>query len=167
MTISSKPDWHFVTRRWPYFFAFGFGSGLASKAPGTWGTLAAYPVFFVLYALGVQGWWLAALCVPLFVFGVWVCEVTGNALGVHDYGGIVWDEIVAMLLVLSMTAPVAWAWVSAFVLFRVFDIIKPWPIGWADERVHGGMGVMLDDLLAAAFAMVCQFGIQHWLMHAA
>lgn len=165
MTTSIKPDWAFITRRPAHFLAFGFGSGLAAKAPGTWGTLAAYPLFFLLWALGVKGLWLAGLCLPLFVVGVWFCSVTGKALGVHDHGGIVWDEIVAMLLVLSITPETPLAWLLAFALFRLFDITKPWPISWLDQHVHGGLGVMLDDLVAALFAMLVLFGIMQrgWL----
>ncbi|MBI3146204.1 MAG: phosphatidylglycerophosphatase A [Pseudogulbenkiania sp.] len=154
MTILRKPDWAFVTRRPAHFLAFGFGSGLASRAPGTWGTLVALPLAALLQLAGVDGVLLAALCLPLFVLGVWVCQVTGDALGVPDYGGIVWDEIVAMLLVLSITPFTVTGWALAFGLFRLFDIVKPWPIRWFDRHVHGGFGVMLDDLIAALFAMV-------------
>ncbi len=151
-----RPDWAFLTRHPAHLLAFGFGSGLARQAPGTWGTLVAYPLFFLLHALGMGSLGLTLLCLPLFVLGVWVCQVTGDALGVHDYGGIVWDEVVAMLLVLAW-APASWAgWLLAFVLFRLFDIVKPWPIGWFDRRVHGGFGVMLDDIIAALFALLVQ-----------
>ncbi|RQO73279.1 phosphatidylglycerophosphatase A [Aquitalea sp. FJL05] len=151
-----RPDWAFLRRHPAHLLAFGFGSGLARKAPGTWGTLVAYPLFFLLHALGVGSLGLTLLCLPLFVLGVWVCQVTGDALGVHDYGGIVWDEVVAMLLVLAY-APASWAgWLLAFALFRLFDIVKPWPIGWFDRRVHGGFGVMLDDIIAALFALLVQ-----------
>ncbi|XLM22816.1 phosphatidylglycerophosphatase A, partial [Chromobacterium piscinae] len=95
-------------------------------------------------------------CLPLFLIGVYVCDVTGKALGVHDYGGIVWDEVVGMLLVLAF-APASWAgWLLAFALFRLFDIVKPWPIRWFDQRVGGGFGVMIDDVIAALFAIAVQ-----------
>ena len=158
-----RPDWAFLRRHPAHLLAFGFGSGLASKAPGTWGTLVAYPIFFLLHVLGVGALAISLLCLPLFVLGVWVCQLTGDALGVHDYGGIVWDEVVAMLLVLAW-APAGWAgWLLAFVLFRLFDIIKPWPIGWFDRRVHGGFGVMLDDIIAALFALAVQALLAPWL----
>jgi phosphatidylglycerophosphatase A len=97
--------------------------------------------------------WLLALVALLFAIGVWFCEVTGKALGVADHGGIVWDEMVAMWLVLAFT-PRAWAWIAAaFLLFRLFDVWKPQPIRTLDARVPGGFGVMLDDLLAAAYAL--------------
>ena len=109
---------------------------------------------FVLYLVGISGWWLAALCVLLFVWGIRICGHTERELGIQDYGGIVWDEIVAMLLVLAFT-PFYWGWwLAAFVLFRLFDAVKPWPIKWFDARVHGGFGIMLDDIIAALFALL-------------
>lgn len=159
MTTSPKADLAFVLRHPAHFIAFGFGAGLIRPAPGTWGTLVAYPLFFPLLALGVSGWWLMLLCLPLFVFGVWVCGKTGDALGVHDYGGIVWDEVVGMLMVLALAPATPAGWLLAFVLFRVFDIIKPWPIRWFDRQVHGGLGVMLDDVIAALFALA----VQEWV----
>ncbi|MGC0153467.1 phosphatidylglycerophosphatase A [Chromobacterium vaccinii] len=168
MTISAEtpkttPNWRFLLSRPEHLLSFGFGSGLMKKAPGTWGTLVAYPLFFPLQALGVSGWMLVALCLPLFLLGVYVCDVTGKALGVHDYGGIVWDEVVGMLLVLAF-APAGWAgWILAFALFRLFDIVKPWPIRWFDQRVGGGFGVMVDDVIAALFALAAQALIWRWL----
>lgn len=158
-TLKLQPDWRFLLRNPAHLLAFGFGSGLMRKAPGTWGTLVAYPLFFPLHALGVTGWTLTALCLPLFLIGVYVCDVTGKALGVHDYGGIVWDEVVGMLLVLAF-APASWlGWLVAFALFRLFDIVKPWPIRWFDARVGGGFGVMVDDVIAAWFALAVQYWI--------
>ena len=151
------PNWRFLLSHPAHLLSFGFGSGLMKKAPGTWGTLVAYPLFFPLLALGVDGWWLMALCAPLFALGVYVCGITGKALGVHDYGGIVWDEVVGMLMVLAF-APANWqGWLLAFVLFRLFDIVKPWPIRWFDQRVGGGFGVMVDDVIAALFALAAQW----------
>lgn len=132
---------------------FGFGCGLAPVAPGTFGTLPALPMAFVLYLAGISGWWLAALCVILFVWGVRICSYTEHELGIQDYGGIVWDEIVAMLFVLAFM-PFKWGWwLAAFVLFRLFDALKPWPIKWFDLRVRGGLGIMLDDVIAALFTL--------------
>ena len=111
------------------------------------------PIAFVLYLLDVTGWWLAVLCVVLFFWGVRICSHTERELGIQDYGGIVWDEIVAMLLVLAFV-PFKWKWwLAAFVLFRVFDAVKPWPIKWFDARIHGGLGIMLDDIIAAFFTL--------------
>ena len=145
-----KPDFTWLKQRPLCFLAFGFGSGLAPVAPGT---LPALPIAFVLYLLDVTGWWLAVLCVVLFFWGVRICSHTERELGIQDYGGIVWDEIVAMLLVLAFV-PFKWKWwLAAFVLFRVFDAVKPWPIKWFDARIHGGLGIMLDDIIAAFFTL--------------
>lgn len=156
-TFKVRPDWAFITRKPSYFVAFGFGTGLIPWAPGTFGTLAAYPLFFLLQALHVTGWWLAALCVPLFAFGVHVSGVIDEVLGVHDHSGANFDEVVAMLLILAF-APAGWlSWGAAFVLFRFFDIVKPWPVSWLDRHVHGGFGVMIDDIAAALMALAALF----------
>lgn len=132
--------------------AFGFGSGLAKKAPGTFGTLAAIPFFMALQDLSWPLYlsWL----VVTFMLGVWWCERASQTLGVHDHGGIVWDEFVGYWITMFM-APVGWLWiVLGFVLFRLFDILKPWPIGWVDRKVSGGFGIMIDDVIAGIFAAV-------------
>ncbi|MDC7716653.1 phosphatidylglycerophosphatase A [Vogesella sp. DC21W] len=154
MTTSLKPDVRFLLRHPAHFLALGFGSGLITPAPGTWGSIAALPLAAGLHLAGVQGVMLAWLALPMFVLGVWVCGVTGRALGVADSGHIVWDEIVAMLLVLAAVPATPVAWLAALLAFRVFDIVKPWPIRWLDARVHGGFGVMLDDVVAALFAVL-------------
>jgi phosphatidylglycerophosphatase A len=157
LTIStdqrSAIDGEFLTRHPAHFIALGFGSGLFPKAPGTAGTLVAYPIFFLLFsALGL--WTQLAAVALLFALGVWACAVTGRNLGVVDHGSMVWDEIVAMLLVLVFT-PFGWAWyVVAFALFRAMDIWKPFPIGVADRKIKNGFGVMFDDLLAAILSIV-------------
>jgi phosphatidylglycerophosphatase A len=161
-TFKVKPDWKLVFSRPVFFIAFGFGSGLIPWAPGTFGTLAAYPCFFLLRAMGVTGLWLALLCVPLFALGVYASNVADETLGVHDFGGANFDEVVAMLLILSVTPPVWTAWIAAFVLFRVFDILKPWPISWFDRNVHGGFGVMIDDVVAALPCMALIVVAQHF-----
>ena len=154
MTTLPKPDVRFLLRHPAHFLALGFGSGLITPAPGTWGSIAALPLAAGLQLAGVHGVMLAWLALPLFVLGVWVCDVTGRALGVADSGHIVWDEIVAMLLVLAAVPATPLAWLAALLAFRVFDIVKPWPIRWLDARVHGGFGVMLDDVVAALFAVI-------------
>jgi phosphatidylglycerophosphatase A len=154
-----KPDRQFLFAHPAHFIAFGFGAGLAKKAPGTWGTLVALPLFFALQLFGVPiiTWLTIAL---LFGVGVWASAVAGKALGVADHGGIVIDEVVAFMLVLAIT-PKTWLWVLfAFLLFRFFDIVKPWPISLADKKIKGGFGVMFDDLLAALFAMVCVITVE-------
>jgi phosphatidylglycerophosphatase A len=142
---------HELTRKvWQdpiYFIAFGFGSGLMPLVPGTWGTLAALPLYLILAS---SAWYLyLTVTVAAFVLGVFVCNKVSHALGVHDYKGIVWDEVVGYLLTMFL-APVHIVWmVLGFVLFRIFDIWKPQPIRWVDKHVHGGLGIMLDDVIAA------------------
>jgi phosphatidylglycerophosphatase A len=135
-----------------HFLSLGLGTGLFPKAPGTAGTLLGFPLFWAIIYLPLVQQWLALIL--LFVLGIWCCAFTGRALGVSDHGAIVWDEIVAMAAIL-VTVPMTWIWwVAAFVLFRLFDIWKPFPISWADKHIGGGFGVMLDDGLAAAMAIL-------------
>jgi phosphatidylglycerophosphatase A len=149
-----KPDWRFLFSHPAHLLAFGFGSGLARKAPGTFGTLAAFPLYWLLAPLLSDDLFILML-VLAFTLGVWICGITGKAMGVADYGGIVWDEIVAMMLVLFFT-PSGWYWsLLAFVLFRFFDILKPPPIRYFDSNWHSGLGVMFDDLLAAGYSLLC------------
>lgn len=133
--------------------AFGFGSGLSPWAPGTVGTLLAIPLFYLLaLVLSVEA--ILAVAVLFFRIGVWACDRAGRALGVTDHGGMNWDEIVAFLLVLAF-CPAALHWqLVAFVLFRLFDIMKPPPIRVIERDLPGGWGVMTDDLMAAFYAAV-------------
>jgi phosphatidylglycerophosphatase A len=135
-----------------HFLAFGFGSGAMPWAPGTFGTLVAVPLYWMLAALPL---WLYLVCtVLLFVIGVWLCGVTSRDLGVHDHSGIVWDEIVGFLVTM-IAVPKSAVWIIAgFILFRLFDIWKPWPIRWVDRQVGGGFGIMLDDLLAGCYSLL-------------
>lgn len=128
------------------FLAFGFGSGLSPKAPGTFGTLAALPLYGLI---ANQPLWLyGGIVLFAAVIGVWICDRASRALGVHDHPGIVWDEFVGLWIALY-AVPVEAAWILAgFVVFRVFDIAKPWPIGWLDQKVSGGFGIMIDDIVA-------------------
>jgi phosphatidylglycerophosphatase A len=149
-----KPDWRFLFSHPAHLLAFGFGSGLACKAPGTFGTLVAFPMYWYLAPRLTDAMFMLVL-IWCFAIGVWVCDETGKALGEADYGGIVWDEIVSFMLVLFFTPP-GWHWsLLAFVLFRFFDILKPPPIRYFDSNWHGGLGVMFDDLLAAGYALLC------------
>jgi phosphatidylglycerophosphatase A len=132
------------------FLALGFGAGLSPKAPGTAGTLAALPVYLLCSALP-QGAYLAVVA-ALAVAGVWLCGRAAQRLGVHDHPGIVWDEIVGFLLTMAGTEASLASILAGFALFRVFDILKPWPICWCDRHVAGGLGIVLDDLLAGALA---------------
>jgi phosphatidylglycerophosphatase A len=135
-----------------HLFAFGFGSGLAPKAPGTFGTLAAVPIFWLIQDLH-WSFYLSWLVVT-FALGVYWCDRSSKALGVHDHGGIVWDEFVGYWVTMFL-APKGWIWMLiGFVAFRFFDIVKPWPIGWLDKKVKGGFGIMVDDLLAGIYAFL-------------
>ncbi len=136
-----------------HFLAFGFGSGLAPVAPGTFGTLAAIPLFLLMQPLSLPVYLFITLLVSLV--GIWICGKSSEMLGVHDHSGIVWDEF-AGYFVTMIAAPQGWIWVViGFVLFRLFDIWKPWPISVLDKKVHGGLGIMVDDILAGFFAWVC------------
>jgi len=142
-----RPDW----RNPIHLAAFGFGSGAPRRAPGTWGTLAALVPYFALRELPLSAY--LAVIVVAFLVGIYLCHKTSHDLGVHDHGGIVWDEFVGLWITLILLPP-GWAWLLAgFVLFRFFDILKPWPIRWADKRVSGGFGIMLDDVLAGLYAL--------------
>jgi len=134
------------------FLAFGFGSGLSPVAPGTMGTLVAIPFIFALKPLGNAGFWVALLL--LFLLGVRLCGQVSRKLGVHDHGGIVWDEMVGYWLSVAFV-PLQWPWLlAAFLLFRFFDILKPWPIRQLDKKVSGGFGIMIDDVVAALFTVI-------------
>jgi phosphatidylglycerophosphatase A len=151
-TITSPaPDARFLVAHPAHFIALGFGSGLAPKAPGTFGTLAAVPLYWALAAF-LPPLAIAFLSIPLFFVGVWACDRTGRDLGVSDHGSMVWDEIVAFLPLLAVSSQDWRLQVYAFALFRVFDIWKPPPIRELERRVKGGMGVMIDDVVAAFYA---------------
>jgi len=140
-----------------HFLAFGFGSGLAPKAPGTAGTVVAVPLFLLLAQLP----FLFYLPVVLlsFLAGIYLCGKTASDIGVHDHGGIVWDEFVGYWITM-MFVQVTWYWVLAgFILFRIFDILKPFPIGWLDKKVGGGLGIMVDDVVAGIYAFLCLQGM--------
>lgn len=148
-----RPTYRLLVSHPAHFISLGFGSGLAPRAPGTAGTLAAWLLYPLLRA-PISDFVFLALLASFFVAGVIAADRTGRALGVPDHGAIVWDEIVAFWLVLFFT-PANLLWQSfAFVLFRFFDIVKPQPIRWADSRIKGGLGVMLDDVIAAGYAIL-------------
>jgi len=137
-----------------HFLALGFGSGLAPKAPGTFGTLAAIPV--VLLFSSFNAFYLAIIIVLMSVSGIYICGKAARDAGVHDHGAIVWDEIVGLMITMYMM-PISWPTIMVgFLLFRFFDILKPWPISYIDKNCHGGLGIMLDDIVAglAAFAVM-------------
>lgn len=135
-----------------HFFAFGFGSGLAPKMPGTIGTLVGIPIYILMHNINLNLY--ITITLILTIFGFWVCDYSAKDLGIHDYPGIVWDEIVGYLWTMA-AIPFTWYWVIlGFIAFRFFDILKPWPIGWFDRHVKGGVGIMVDDLLAALYAWI-------------
>lgn len=146
-----------VWRNPVHFLACGFGSGAMPVAPGTFGTLVAIPIYLLLEPLAL--WTYLAVTALLFLVGIGLCETTARDFGVHDHGGIVWDEIVGYLVTMSL-APSGWQWIVAgFLLFRLFDILKPWPIRSLDRGVTGGVGIMIDDFLAGIYSAVILFGI--------
>jgi phosphatidylglycerophosphatase A len=135
-----------------YVLAFGFGAGLAPKAPGTVGTVVAVPLYLLCAPLS----WPLYLCVVALgiAVGVYVCGRAARALGVHDHPAIVWDEVAGFFLTMT-AAPQGVVWLLlGFALFRFFDVLKPWPVGVADRRIHGGLGIMLDDVLAGVYAFL-------------
>ncbi|HHF3094578.1 TPA: phosphatidylglycerophosphatase A [Vibrio diabolicus] len=151
--ISLKNPWHLL--------ATGFGSGLSPFIPGTMGTLAAVPFFLLLAQLPFTAYVIAVLI--SCVIGIQICQVTSADMKVHDHGSIVWDEFagfwITMSIVPALNIPLTeWKWlITGFILFRFFDMVKPWPIGWLDKRVHGGLGIMVDDIVAGVMAGVALF----------
>ena len=135
-----------------HFLAFGFGSGALPKAPGTFGSLAAIIPLMYLQQMSLMNY--AILTLLAFIVGIFLCGKTAEDIGVHDHGGIVWDEFVGLWITM-FAAPAGWHWVIiGFILFRIFDIAKPAPIGWLDKRVEGGLGIMLDDVLAGVYGLL-------------
>jgi len=152
--VGRQPTLRFVFAHPAHFFAFGFGVGLVPVAPGTLGTVLGFPIYYGLAGIMSQQALLACIAAS-FIVGIWVCDITGRHLGVHDHGGMVWDEIAAFMLVLFFI-PAQPLWQAfAFLLFRLFDILKPPPIRRLDQGIHNGFGVMLDDLVAAFYALLC------------
>ncbi len=142
------------------FLAFGFGSGLAPKAPGTCGTLAAIPLYLLAASLPLPAY--LALTLLMFLTGVWLCGRCGQILDTEDHGGIVWDEFAGLFITLTGIPASFVAVAAGFFLFRLFDILKPWPVNWLDRNVHGGLGIMLDDAMAGLFAWSALFTLQHF-----
>jgi phosphatidylglycerophosphatase A len=146
-----------------HVIALGAGAGLARFAPGTFGTLAAWPAGWALN--GADPALVFPVITAAFLLGVWACGVTGRHLGIQDHGSMVWDEIVAFLLVAAVL-PRELGWqLAGFVAFRAFDIVKPAPIRWIERRFHGGFGVMLDDLVAAGYALLVLALARRLLFH--
>ena len=143
------------------FLGLGFGSGLAPKAPGTFGTLAALPLYWLMQDLPLITY--ISIVVLAFIAGIWICQKSAEWLQKDDPSAVVWDEIVGYLVTM-IAAPSGWQWmVLGFVLFRFFDILKPWPINLADKAIHGGLGIMVDDVIAGVFSLA----VIQWLYHVA
>ncbi|MDA9557918.1 phosphatidylglycerophosphatase A, partial [Vibrio sp.] len=146
--LSLKNIWHLL--------ATGFGSGFSPLIPGTIGTLASVPFYFLLVQLPL--WLYITAIIAASVIGINICQIACDDMKVHDHGAIVWDEFVGfwitMLIVpIFKLSPYDWnILITGFILFRFFDMVKPWPISWLDQRVHGGFGVMLDDIVAGGMA---------------
>lgn len=156
---SHHPSAHTIRSVWRnpiHFLAFGFGSGVLPKMPGTWGTVVAIPIYMLI--MNFPLWLYALVTLLVIIAGIFICDITEREIGIHDYKGIVIDEIAGYLLTM-FAVPLGWFWIIAgFILFRIFDIWKPWPIYWLDRKVSGGFGTMVDDLLAAVYAWaVLQF----------
>lgn len=135
-----------------HFLAFGFGSGLTPKAPGTAGTIVAAILYLFLSQLSLALYLF--MLFATFVIGIYICDRSSKLLGVHDHGGIVWDEFVGYWITM-LVAPSGLIWVViGFILFRLFDILKPFPINIFDKYVNGGLGIMLDDAVAGVLACI-------------
>jgi phosphatidylglycerophosphatase A len=151
--MALPPRASFVFSHPAHVIAFGFGLGLAPIMPGSFGTLLAFPLWWAIRGYGSPLQVFAVIAL-LFVAGIWICDIAGRHLGIADHGGIVWDEVVAFTLVLALVPNEAGWQLAGFLLFRVFDIVKPPPIRDIEARLHGGLGVMVDDLLAAGYALL-------------
>jgi len=165
MSGSAAPvDHHQLFAHPANFLALGFGAGLSRYAPGTVGSLIALPFFLLM--LWANPIFYLSIVVLLFIIGVWCCGQSANLLGVHDHPAIVWDEIVGMLITLFLIPATPVYLLIGFLLFRFFDIVKPWPIGWVDRRVDGGMGIMLDDVIAGLMSLAVLQILYRWLLPA-
>ena len=153
MPLIIRPNLRFLVSHPAHFIALGFGSGLAPVAPGTAGTLVGYPLFLLL-AWQLNDFAMLGAVAVLFALGVWACGRTGADMGISDHSGMVWDEIVAMILILIFIPDGIWWWVAAFFVFRFFDVVKPPPIRYFDQTIKGGLGVMFDDIVAAFYTLV-------------
>jgi len=150
--MTTKPTWKIILANPVHFMAFGFGSGLAAKAPGTFGTLVAIPIYLLLEPLSLINFLIVLTLLTIFSF--YIAGKSAQLLGIHDHGGIVIDEICGYLVTMTI-APSGWQWIIAgFILFRIFDILKPWPINYLDKKISGGIGIVSDDLMAGIYALL-------------
>ncbi|MCO6504985.1 MAG: phosphatidylglycerophosphatase A [Snodgrassella sp.] len=153
-TTPVTPTWRWLCKHPICWLGFGFGTGLAPKAPGTFGTLPALPLAALWLMLDLPLWQNILTALIVFLVGIPICDFTERLLQQQDYGGIVWDEIAAMMLILYCIPHSPIWWIAAFAVFRLFDALKPWPIRWFDAHFHGGLGIMLDDLIAAIMSLI-------------
>lgn len=152
--INLKNPWHLL--------ATGFGSGLSPIVPGTMGTVAAIPFYLLMAQLPFSAYLIITLVAA--AVGITICQKTSDDMGIHDHGSIVWDEFVGFWITMAVAPVASLQWILAgFVLFRFFDMVKPWPISWLDKQVHGGLGIMVDDILAGFMAMIALWGVGYWM----
>ncbi|MDC1210541.1 phosphatidylglycerophosphatase A [Porticoccaceae bacterium] len=150
--MASNPTFTQLLRSPTLLLAFGFGSGLSPKAPGTMGTIAAIPLWWLLAQLPLTSYLIVVFIAA--IIGISICGRAADQMGVHDHGGIVWDEFVGFWIAMA-ALPITWqSVILGFLLFRLFDILKPWPISWLDKKVSGGFGIMIDDVIAGLAAAV-------------
>ena len=147
----ASPNWK-ALKHPIHFFSLGFGSGLLPCAPGTWGTIATFPIYYALLHV-THTTFMLAWCF-LTIASVMAAEYSAYIWQTHDHPSIVCDEIVGFLLVLAYVPKTPWYAIGAFIAFRFFDIVKPWPIAWLDQSIHGGLGIVVDDLVAALYAIL-------------
>ncbi|NVO99323.1 phosphatidylglycerophosphatase A [Photobacterium damselae subsp. damselae] len=159
--MSNPKDLIKLSNPW-HLLATGFGSGLAPIVPGTVGTLAAIPLYWVLAQLPFLLYLLAIVIAA--IIGVTICQKISDDMKVHDHGSIVWDEFVGFWITMAIAPTISWQWILAgFILFRFFDMLKPWPISWLDKHVSGGFGIMIDDIVAGFMAMISLWFVGYWL----
>lgn len=143
-----------------HFFAFGFGSGLLKPASGTWGSLAGFLISILIWELSKSQTLFIALSLIGFIVGCFICEKASQDLKVHDDSRIVWDEIVAVFLIFAFLPQYDWKFYAlAFIGFRFFDILKPFPIKYFDKKMENGFGIMIDDVLAAVYTIILVYFI--------
>lgn len=150
-----------VFSNWRYFFGFGFGSGLLPLIPGTWGTLATIPLVWILSFFSSILY--ITVTIIIFVLGSWISEGLSKELGVHDYGGVNIDEVAGFLITMFPFSCNVQHLVLGFILFRFFDMLKPFPINWIDKHIHGGIGMMMDDVAAALLSILTMYIILNWI----
>lgn len=158
-TSRKKVPVKFVFSHPVHWLAFGFGSGLSPKAPGTVGTLAAIPLYWLCASFGLYSY--LTVCVLISLTGIYWCGYSAKALKTHDHPGIVWDEFAGFFITMIGFAATWQNILLGFILFRLFDILKPWPIKWIDNHVSGGFGIMLDDIVAGVLAWCCLYGVNY------